>query len=375
MVPFDPFGDLNSPVYKKQFGAGDDDLSGIDSVSARAAASKPQDGTRARAQSFDASALHLSFNNGEPRSGNGYKCRRCGDANRNHVCNMDGPAADGARDAKTVPWTSTEDKVICDGVAMHGFKWSLISTSLPGRTDNAVRNRWHRLEQARRWREEVQAQYQQAATVDGATALTAMPGSAYPGYKCRRCGQPKRGHVCPYEDTTQLPAPRPLQAAAPARPAKGHAAHPQAFARAAAAQHGALAYASVAGSRVEQRVFDSCAHAGVPLQGQPAPKLQAPTLQRPLSAPTISVVPPSSSGDMRAALAATALLPTPSPQRYLLEHLGTMPLSAHLRSLESGIDGDIIHVGDLGQRAFERARARPGGREAGARAGRTRCTR
>ena len=54
---------------------------------------------------------------------------------------------------------------------------------------------------------------------------------------------------------------------------------------------------------------------------------------------------------MRAALAAASLLPTPSPQRYLLEQLcGAAPLSAHLRALETGLDGDVIHVGDLGAR-------------------------
>ncbi|KAJ1633208.1 hypothetical protein T492DRAFT_1136169 [Pavlovales sp. CCMP2436] len=106
---------------------------------------------------------------------------------------------------KTIPWTSGEDRLVCEGVELHGCKWSLISMSLPGRTDNAVRNRWHRLAQARRWREEAHAQAAQLGFAD--------PGgsSANSGYKCRQCGQPKRGHVCPNEDTSRLSALQPLQ--------------------------------------------------------------------------------------------------------------------------------------------------------------------
>jgi hypothetical protein len=42
-------------------------------------------------------------------------------------------------------WTVEEDAKIIEGVRMHGLKWQLISPELPGRSANAVRNRYVRL--------------------------------------------------------------------------------------------------------------------------------------------------------------------------------------------------------------------------------------
>ena len=46
-------------------------------------------------------------------------------------------------------WTAAEDEIIQSGVAMFGCKWRRIAAQLPGRSDDAVRNRWNRLKEAR----------------------------------------------------------------------------------------------------------------------------------------------------------------------------------------------------------------------------------
>ena len=77
---------------------------------------------------------------------------------------------------KDVPmWTVEEDLLILQLVEEHGKKWSKIASHLPGRTDNGVRNRWNRMERAQ--------------------VLRKHRGPAA-GYRCRRCGEPKRGHIC-----------------------------------------------------------------------------------------------------------------------------------------------------------------------------------
>ena len=42
-------------------------------------------------------------------------------------------------------WTAHEDELIRKGVAIHGIRWRRVAAMLPGRSDDAVRNRWSRL--------------------------------------------------------------------------------------------------------------------------------------------------------------------------------------------------------------------------------------
>jgi len=72
-------------------------------------------------------------------------------------------------------WTVEEDLLILQLVEQHGKRWSKIAAHLPGRTDNGVRNRWNRMERAQ--------------------LIKKNRGPAM-GYRCRRCGEPKRGHIC-----------------------------------------------------------------------------------------------------------------------------------------------------------------------------------
>jgi len=90
------------------------------------------------------------------KGGNLYKCSKCGQPKRNHLCqaltDSDGGGAaakegEAANAAVQKPvWTRKEDAIIMQGVREHGPKWNEIAQNMPGRTSHAVRNRWHRLQ-------------------------------------------------------------------------------------------------------------------------------------------------------------------------------------------------------------------------------------
>ena len=57
------------------------------------------------------------------------------------------PSADGStHKPERISWTRAEDATIVQSVAELGHKWYLIAQRLPGRTDHAIRNRYHRLQ-------------------------------------------------------------------------------------------------------------------------------------------------------------------------------------------------------------------------------------
>ena len=99
-------------------------------------------------------------------------------------------------------WSPAEDALMLRTVEQLGPKWIQIAALLPNRSDGAVRNRWHRLSEAKRT---TGAAVATAAAAPAAPAAPAEWSSALEAptaidrssvYECSRCGQPKKSHAC-----------------------------------------------------------------------------------------------------------------------------------------------------------------------------------
>ena len=97
-------------------------------------------------------------------------------------------SADGTSKDKEAPvpnrkeWAAGEDELILEAVKQLGCKWRQIASMLPGRSDDAVRNRWNRLKEPSSL----------GRAVDPTTGLQSN------AYRCSKCGQLKKNHRCTY---------------------------------------------------------------------------------------------------------------------------------------------------------------------------------
>ena len=80
-----------------------------------------------------------------PRSGVASGLRASSSAGYHPPAGGASPRGDSPK-VERVSWTSREDQIILDGVHDLGHKWNRLAHRLHGRTEHAIRNRYHRLQ-------------------------------------------------------------------------------------------------------------------------------------------------------------------------------------------------------------------------------------